>query len=176
MKIVHINPESNNSKEFDNYVKKYDDTFVLVYMENCTPCEATRPQWTKMQDALEKKYAKFNNVMIADVNSAVLKDIKSIANIKGFPTILHIKKGVPEEFEKGKQLNKTRTVDAFISWIELKIKPYEVVNNVSKTGGGQRKTRQRSRTGKGSRTRTTRQRSKSMRRIKRKKSQHKTNH
>jgi hypothetical protein len=126
MIFLHITPDAKNSHLLNKYIKEGKNVFALVYMDGCGPCNITRPEWAKLKTILETRYKELKNVVIADINSNSLKDMHYIKNIKGFPTILFIcKKGHhKEEFENGKQKNKTRTSDAFIEWIELNIKPY----------------------------------------------------
>jgi thiol-disulfide isomerase/thioredoxin len=58
----------------DQFVKKGSDVFILVYMEGCGPCNATRPEWAKIESALKDQYAKNNTLVVIDVN----KDFLSI--------------------------------------------------------------------------------------------------
>jgi hypothetical protein len=57
MHILHINSEKDVSK-IDQMVKQGKDVFVLVYMEGCGPCNATRPEWAKIESALKDQYRK----------------------------------------------------------------------------------------------------------------------
>ena len=128
MLFLHISKAAGNSALLDKYVNEGKCIFVLIYMDGCGPCEATRPEWAKLKHTLSAKYKNNNNVVIADVNSDALDaSIKHIQNIKGFPTMRIIcKRGeLKEDFEEGKHLNKARTADAFIEWIELHMKQQE---------------------------------------------------
>ena len=124
MLFLHISKAAGNSALLDKYVGEGKCVFVLIYMDGCGPCNATRPEWAKLKHTLSGKYKDNNNVVIADVNSDALEGIKHIQNIRGFPTMRMIcKKGqLKEDFENGKHLNKARTADAFIEWIELHMK------------------------------------------------------
>jgi hypothetical protein len=128
MIFLHISKAAGNSALLDKYVADGKCVFVLIYMDGCGPCNATRPEWAKLKHTLSAKYKYNNNVIIADVNSDALEGIKHIQNIRGFPTMRMIcKKGqLKEDFEQGKHLNKTRTADAFIEWIELNMKQPQV--------------------------------------------------
>lgn len=128
MIFLHISKAAGNSALLDKYVAEGKCIFVLIYMDGCGPCEETRPEWAKLKHTLSGKYKHNNNVIIADVNSDALEGIKHIQNIRGFPTMRMIcKKGqLKEEFEEGKHLNKSRTVDAFIEWIELNMKQQQL--------------------------------------------------
>jgi thiol-disulfide isomerase/thioredoxin len=124
MIFLHISKSAGNSALLDKYVAEGKCVFVLIYMDGCGPCNATRPEWAKLKHTLSSKYKNNNNVVIADVNSDALEGITNIKNVRGFPTMRMIcKKGeLKEDFEEGKHLNKTRTADAFIEWIELNMK------------------------------------------------------
>jgi thioredoxin-like negative regulator of GroEL len=124
MLFLHISKAAGNYALLDKYVNEGKCVFVLIYMDGCGPCNATRPEWAKLKHTLSGKYKHDNNVVIADVNSDALEGIKHIQNIRGFPTMRMIcKRGkLKEDFEEGKHLNKARTVDAFIEWIELHMK------------------------------------------------------
>lgn len=127
MIFLHISKAAGNSALLDKYVNEGKCVFVLIYMDGCGPCNATRPEWAKLKHTLSGKYKDNNNVVIADVNSDALEGIKHIQNIRGFPTMRIIcKRGqLKEDFEEGKHLNKARTADAFIEWIELYMKQQE---------------------------------------------------
>jgi hypothetical protein len=43
MHNLHINSEKDASK-IDELIKQGNDVFILVYMEGCGPCNATRPE------------------------------------------------------------------------------------------------------------------------------------
>jgi len=121
MLFLHITAKAQNAHVLNKYVAEGKHAFALVYMDGCGPCNSTRPEWAKLKSTIQNKYKNYDNVVIADINSDALKDIHDIKNVQGFPTIIFIsdKGQKKEEFENGKQLNKSRTVDAFIEWIEL---------------------------------------------------------
>ena len=144
MKFLHINP--NNKEEiqtFNDYVKDGKDIFVLIYLEGCGPCNATRPEWKKIENILEHKYKNNNNVVVADIDQELLRDIKHLkTQPKGFPTMLYIsnKGEINEDYEDSSIKNKDRTIDSFIEWIELK--------SLSKQKGGKKTFKKRVKKGK----------------------------
>ena len=87
-------------------------------MEECKPCEATRPEWTKIQNILghPQQKMKYPDVVIVDVDQVVSNNIKHISSLSGFPTMRYIsgKGKVIENYEKD------RSIDAFINWIDSK--------------------------------------------------------
>ena len=118
MEILHINPSTNNAHMFDKIVDHGKHFFVLIYMEGCGPCNATRPEWTKIQNILgnQKEKMKYPDVVIVDVDQAVTNDINHISSLSGFPTMRYIsgKGKVIENYEND------RSIDAFINWIDSK--------------------------------------------------------
>lgn len=122
MHILHINSAKDISK-VDKMIKQGKDVFILVYMEGCGPCNATRPEWTKIEGALKDQYANNNKLVLIDVNKDFLSGIKHIGPVDGFPTIKYIGNygKINEPYEKSSVKKKDRSVDSFISWIETKI-------------------------------------------------------
>ena len=61
----------NESKitELDDYIgKKNNKIFLLIFMEGCGPCNATRPECKKIENVLKDKYKNNDNIVIADVD------------------------------------------------------------------------------------------------------------
>lgn len=118
MEFLHINPSTANAHMFDKMVDDGKHVFVLIYMEGCGPCEATRPEWTKIQNILgdSQQKMKYPGVVVADVDQSVSNNIKHISGLSGFPTMRYIsdKGKVIENYEKD------RSIDAFINWIDSK--------------------------------------------------------
>ena len=74
MIILHINSGTNVSK-IDKYIKNGSHVFILIFMEGCGPCNATRPEWEKLESALKDQYAHNNKIVVIDVNKDYLSDI-----------------------------------------------------------------------------------------------------
>jgi thiol-disulfide isomerase/thioredoxin len=144
MHILHINSEKDVSK-IDQMIKQGKDVFVLVYMEGCGPCNATRPEWAKIESALKDQYAKNDKLVVVDVNKDFLSSIKHIGKVDGFPTMKYIGNygKTVEPYEKSSVKKQDRSVSSFINWIESKINKMEsttptssakhVYNRISKT-------------------------------------------
>jgi thiol-disulfide isomerase/thioredoxin len=127
MIFLHIDPTSKNTDIFNKHVKDGKHVFVLFYMEGCGPCNATRPEWKKLENVLAHKHKYNNNIVIVDVDQDVLKSLKYIRNQpKGFPTMQHIcKKGNhSEDYEDSDISNKDRSIDSFVEWIEHHVKKH----------------------------------------------------
>jgi thiol-disulfide isomerase/thioredoxin len=147
MHLLHINSKQD-SKKIDKYIKNGSDVFILVYMEGCGPCNATRPEWAKLDSALRSQYKNNNKLVVIDVNKDFLPNIKNIGSIDGFPTMKYI----GDYGKTVENYEKDRSVDSFIKWIESKINiiisteetssPEEVYKRILKTEK-HRKTRHR---------------------------------
>jgi thiol-disulfide isomerase/thioredoxin len=139
MIFLHIDPTTKNTKKFNKYVAQGKHIFVLFYLEGCGPCNATRPEWKKIKNVLDMKYKNNNNVVIADVDQALMREIKYLTTEpKGFPTMLYIsgKGSVNENYEDCNIGRKDRTVDSFIEWIESKVKMHKMhKHNKTQKGG-----------------------------------------
>jgi thiol-disulfide isomerase/thioredoxin len=141
MRVLHINSEKDVKKidTLDNLIKNNSDVFILVYMDGCGPCNATRPEWEKLEHVLKKQYEKKNNLVIVDFNKNFLPKLNSIGSIDGFPAIKYINNNGKdiETYENSSIGKKDRSLNSFINWIESKINtvvsttsPYDVYNRI----------------------------------------------
>jgi thiol-disulfide isomerase/thioredoxin len=156
MYILHINSEKDDNK-IDKLIKQGKQVFILVYMEGCGPCNATRPEWAKLESALKTQYSKNDNLVVVDVNKDYISTIKQLGTIDGFPTLKYIANNgkTVEAYENSSVKKKDRSVNSFINWIESKINlavsstptssPQQVYSRISKPQK-YRKTRHRKRT------------------------------
>jgi thiol-disulfide isomerase/thioredoxin len=122
MHILHISSETDVSN-VDKMIKQGKDVFILVYMEGCGPCNATRPEWEKIGSALRDQYKKNEKLVVIDVNKDLLSGIKYIGKVDGFPTMKYIGNygKIIEPYEKSSVKKQDRSVSSFINWIESKI-------------------------------------------------------
>ncbi len=123
MKVLHVNSKEEAVK-LNELIKKGNDVFILIYMDGCGPCMATKPEWLKLEQILKSQYEDTNNLVIVDLNKDYLNLIQdnSLGDINGFPTMKYLKDGkVMEEYEKSVVRNKNRSVDSFIEWIDSKM-------------------------------------------------------
>jgi thiol-disulfide isomerase/thioredoxin len=127
MKFIHINPKTKDTSEFNESIIKGKNIFVIFYLEGCGPCNATRPEWAKLENVLNK-YKDNDNIVVADIDQDFLKNIKYLTSQpKGFPTIRYIShKGEnSEDYEDSSDLKddeKDRKIDSFVKWIDFKMK------------------------------------------------------
>ena len=119
MIVIHADTKMK-ANEVNNYVEKGADVFMLIYMEGCGPCNATRPEWAKLESALQSQYKNNNRLIIVSVNSKVVDSVKHIGDINGFPTILYLSQNGKkmEQFESSSIKDKQRNVDCFMNWVE----------------------------------------------------------
>jgi thiol-disulfide isomerase/thioredoxin len=124
MKILHIDTKTDNINLFDEYVSQGKHLFVLIYLEGCGPCNATRPEWKKIENVLKDKYKENDNLVVIDVDQELLKKMTKLKEEpRGFPTILYITdKGKTSEEYNEKDEKIFRTVDSFVKWIDSKMK------------------------------------------------------
>ena len=157
MKILHIDTKTDNINLFDEYVSQGKDLFVLIYLEGCGPCNATRPEWKKIENVLKDKYKENDNLVVIDVDQELLKKMTKLKEEpSGFPTMLYITdKGKTSEEYNEKDEKIFRTVDSFVKWIDSKMKKQK--------GGKRRKMSKRRKTKKIRKTRKTRKNRKTKR-------------
>jgi thiol-disulfide isomerase/thioredoxin len=122
MIVLHIDSEDDVNK-IDEMVERGNDVFILVYMEGCGPCNATRPEWGKIESALKDQYATNDKLVVVDVNKDFLSKIKHIGDVDGFPTMKYIGDygKTIEPYEESSIKKKDRSISSFINWVETKI-------------------------------------------------------
>lgn len=132
MRVLNINSNKDVSL-IDKLIKQGCNVFILVYMEGCGPCNATRPEWSKLETALKDQYKKNDNLVIVDINKDYVSGVKHIGSIDGFPTMKYIGKNGKkvESYEDSSIKNKNRSVDSFIEWIESNINSVKTTNPTS---------------------------------------------
>ena len=119
--MIVIHADTNlKANEVNKYVENGADVFMLIYMEGCGPCNATRPEWAKLENALSGQYKNNNRLIIVTVNSKIVDSVKHIGDINGFPTILYLSQNGKkmEQFESSSIKDKKRNVDCFMNWVE----------------------------------------------------------
>jgi thiol-disulfide isomerase/thioredoxin len=126
MHVLHANSKEE-AEQVNKLIGQGKDVFILVYMEGCGPCNATRPEWSKLENALKEQYAKNNKLAVIDLNKDYQDVVKHLGNIDGYPTLKYINNNGKkvEAYENSSVKNKDRSVDSFINWIESKINTVE---------------------------------------------------
>lgn len=121
MIFMHIDSSQGDISDFNRYIDQGKPIFVLFYMEGCGPCNATRPEWKKLENVLKNKYAN-SNIVIADIDQELLDKIPGLSSKpSGFPSMKYIKGSESEDYEDSSIDTKDRTIDSFVQWIESKV-------------------------------------------------------
>jgi hypothetical protein len=122
MHLLHVNSEKE-AHQVDTLINQCNHVFIIVYMEGCGPCNATRPEWTKMGTLMQKQYKNDKDLVIIDINKDFSDGIKHIGSIDGYPTMKYIgKKGKHIQTYEDSSINtKDRSSDSFVNWIESKL-------------------------------------------------------
>ena len=111
-------------KELDHHLGSKDKkSFILIFMEGCGPCNATRPEWKKMGNVLNKDFLNRNDIIIASIDNQLAEGLKNLTSKPGsFPTMRFITNSGKdvENYEDSNISNKDRTIDSFIEWVKLK--------------------------------------------------------
>jgi len=121
--------EISTSKGISTLNEHLDDNnkhvFVLIFMDGCGPCNATKPEWKKI--TAENKD---ENVVIADVNSNVLDEspLKHVGSVSAFPTIKHVHNGKSTDYT-----GSDRSKASFEKWMADSVSPSK---SKSKSQGG----------------------------------------
>ena len=129
MHLLHVNSEKDALKVND-LINHGNHVFIIVYMEGCGPCNATRPEWAKMGALMQKQYKNDKDLVIIDINKDFSNVIKHIGAIDGFPTMKYIsKKGKHIQTYEDSSINKKdRSSDSFVNWIESKLLRGKVIS------------------------------------------------
>jgi hypothetical protein len=103
---------------------KDDKIFILYYMEGCGPCNATRPEWSKLKNVLSNDILKNEKIVIVSIDKDLAGKLKNIGEEpSSFPTIKFMENAgkVKENYEESDIESKDRTIDSFVDWIKSKI-------------------------------------------------------
>jgi len=96
--------------------------FLFTYLDNCGPCNQTKPKWDSMRNKIKNK----DDILVVRLNSKLFPLFQKIgANIgsepAGYPSIRYVSKNGVEEYEDcaGSGV-KDRSTESFLRWIEHK--------------------------------------------------------
>jgi len=151
-KFYSIHKNKNDHKKtidlFNKHIKNpKGKTFILIFMEGCGPCEATRPEWKKLENVLHPDFMDKNHIAIADVDMELTKHLDSVQEPSSFPTMRFIsnngEKQIVENYEDSNIDSKDRNVDSFIEWIKEKTREPNVTRYEFKGGKRRRKSKRR---------------------------------
>jgi len=128
MVFLHIDKKNcmegncDNVDKLDTYLgNKKNKTFILIFMEGCGPCNATRPEWKKIQNVLSPDFLNRDDIIISAIDYTLAE---KLGNLKrkpsSFPTMRFIEGSEEENYEDSSIPTKDRTIDSFVEWIKLK--------------------------------------------------------
>jgi len=140
MHFIHINDPTDSSnhkcknvhasksldKKIDmvkDAIKNNKKVYMLIYMMGCGPCEATRPEWYKLEHSPLVKGLD-NDIYVVDIDKKFinrLSDVMDTSDISGFPTLRYIFDGKTEEFESSSVPTKSRETESFAAWTQSHI-------------------------------------------------------
>jgi len=110
--------------KLNNHLTRKDaKIFILFYMEGCGPCNATRPEWSKLKNILSNNLLKSHNIVILSIDHELFGKIKNVGTEpNSFPTIRYSTNNgnVIENYEDSNISIKDRTIDSFVEWIKNK--------------------------------------------------------
>ncbi len=154
MVLLHIDENNKDAlNKLDDFLRS-KKVFILIYMNGCGPCNATRPEWEKLENVLTKEFINRDDIAIVDINTKLTENLKHIKEQpKSFPTIRYYENKKYENYEDSNIENKDRTIDSFVSWLEnklddkniskLSVKEHKPSHKPSQNGGKTRKKRSR---------------------------------
>lgn len=121
---INTMEDKNPIEELNKHLKsKNSKIFILFYMNDCGPCNATRPEWSKIKNVLSKTILKDPSIAIAAVNKDLANQLVNITSEpRSFPTIRFITDAgkTVENYEDSNIKVKDRSIDSFIEWINAK--------------------------------------------------------
>jgi len=136
LEINKKNYQTGNPNLIDKLNKhlthKDDKIFILYFMEGCGPCNATRPEWSKLQNVLSKDFLNRDDIVIVSIDKDLAGKLKHIGEEpSSFPTIKFMKNTgkINEDYENSNISTKDRTIDSFVEWIKLKTGEKEITKS-----------------------------------------------
>lgn len=117
---------------------KDNKTFMLIYMEGCGPCNATRPEWSKINNVLSNDFLNDDKITVVSIDKDLFGKLKNAGSEPGsFPTIRFISDGGIETYEDSDiPENKDRSIDSFVEWIKSKSGESDITSTERKMNGG----------------------------------------
>ena len=103
-------------------LNKDNQIFILYFMEGCGPCNATRPEWSKLENVLSNEFIKRQDIVIVSIDKDLADKLKVGDELVSFPTMRFItdKGNTSESYEDSNISKKDRTIDSFVEWIKYK--------------------------------------------------------
>lgn len=130
----------NKIDKLNKYLTSKDaKIFILFFMEGCGPCNATRPEWSKLKNVLSNDFLNREDIVIVSIDKDLASKLKNIGSEpSAFPTIKFISNAgkTNENYEDADISQKDRTIDSFVEWIKKKSGENEI--SISEKSGGKK--------------------------------------
>ena len=144
--FIIIDPAETNHEnlinEFNTNVNSGKHIFLFLFLEDCNPCNATKPKWANMKKYLKKEHLKNDDIVIAQINQKLFNNLNGVGSEPmGYPSLRYIKSPSVEEYEDCNISNKDRSSESFAEWIKSKVGEKNMDSGKIKHGG--RKTKRR---------------------------------
>lgn len=122
MNFIVIGENQNDPQQdidmLNNSVDDGKHIFLFTYLDNCGPCNQTKPKWDGMKNKIKNK----NDIVVVRLNSKLFPLLKKMGSEPaGYPSIRYVSKNGVEEYEDctGSGV-KDRSTDSFLKWIQHK--------------------------------------------------------
>jgi hypothetical protein len=122
MSFIVIGENQNDpQQDIDMLNREVDDgkhIFLFTYLDNCGPCNQTKPKW----DSMKNKIKNNNDVVVVRLNSKLFPLLKKMGSEPaGYPSIRYVNQNGVEEYEDciGSGV-KDRSTESFLKWIQHK--------------------------------------------------------
>lgn len=115
-------PEVLDTKNYEEYLSKWNMAFLNFYAPWCVWCQRLHPTWDKFASEVKKKDLSVGVGMVDCVSN---KQLCSLQGIRAFPTLRWFEGGKPTSPD----YHGDRTVEAFHSYIDMKIKAMDRIKN-----------------------------------------------
>jgi hypothetical protein len=122
MNFIVIGENQNDpQQDIDMLNRQLDDgkhIFLFTYLDNCGPCNQTKPKWDSMKNKIKNK----NDIVVVRLNSKLFPLLKKMGSEPaGYPSIRYVtNKGVEEYEDCTGSGVKDRSTESFLRWIQHK--------------------------------------------------------
>jgi thiol-disulfide isomerase/thioredoxin len=120
---------------------KSSKIFILFYMEGCGPCNATRPEWSKLKNVLSNDILNDDEIVIVSIDQELTNKLKNIkSEPSSFPTMRFMTNAGEnvENYEDSNISKKDRTIDSFVEWIQNKTDKHVKTKKLKNMRGGKK--------------------------------------
>jgi len=127
--------------DFNDNVKFGKHVFLFLFMDNCGPCNDTKPKWRNMKKYLKKEHLNSDDIVIAQINQKLFSGLNGVGSEPmGYPCLRYVKSPTVEEYEDSSISDKDRSAESFAAWVDSKLKEGK---HRHRHRGGKRRTNRR---------------------------------